>query len=404
MGTVSSILLATALGVTLLVARARIRALRDEVAQLQSAQEELENRLSQDQKDSALRQETLFNHMLEGVLILDGEGKVSLLNSAMRTLVKVSGKVEGKRLIEAIRSHELYEIVSEAEEKGHVTGRDLVVTSGIEQQYFGVNASSYKDSENMAGVIVILHDLTTLKQLESGRREFVANVSHELRTPLSMIKGYVETLLGGGVTDPELESRFLGKIQKHSDRLTYLIEDLLALSQLESNQIALSIAEVPISKLINRVVADVQEKAAVNGVELTAKVDESLTLSVDADRVLQVLQNLIDNGIKYGGKEGNEGKVVVQALAGEGDTVVVSVADDGPGIPLESRERVFERFFRVDKARSREQGGTGLGLAIVKHIVQSHGGRVWLEQAEPTGAIFSFTLPTVSKADRSLAS
>ncbi len=326
------------------------------------------------------------------------------MNTAMRTLFKVSGEVRGKRLIEAIRSHELHEIVSEAEREGHVTGRDLVVTSGLDQQFFGVNASKYKDSESTARIIVILHDLTAIKQLESGRREFVANVSHELRTPLSMIKGYVETLLEGGVTDPELESRFLGKIQKHSDRLTYLIEDLLALSQLESNQIALSMAEVSIANLINRIVEDLQDKATASGVELSAKVEDSLKVYVDADRVLQVLQNLIDNGIKYGGKEGNKGKVLVQARQGEGDTVVVSVADDGPGIPPDARERVFERFFRVDKARSREQGGTGLGLAIVKHIVQSHGGRVWLEQAEGYGAIFFFTLQTISKADHSLAS
>ena len=398
MGTVSSILLALALVATLLFSRTRIRALRAQLALAQTTQEELETRLRREQRESALRQETLFNHMLEGVLVLDGQRQVSFLNTAMRTLFKVSGDVKGKRFMEAIRSHELQEIVIEAEEKGHVTGRDFVMTTGLDSRFFGVNASSYKDSESTSGVIVILHDLTAIKQLESGRREFVANVSHELRTPLSMIKGYVETLQGGDVADPELEARFLGKIQKHSDRLTYLIEDLLALSQLESNQIALSIAEVPIAKLINRVVEDLHDKAAERRVELVAKVDPVQKVFVDADRVLQVLQNLIDNGIKYGAREG---KVVVEVIPGENETVVVSVADDGPGIPAEARERVFERFFRVDKARSREQGGTGLGLAIVKHIVQSHGGRVWLEQGNPTGSVFAFTLPTVSKVDQS---
>ena len=208
-----------------------------------------------------------------------------------------------------------------------------------------------------------------------------------------MIKGYVETLIEGNVNDPSLQSRFLGKIQKHSDRLTYLIEDLLALSQLESNQIALSPADVPLQALVSRVFDDLQDKAEERGVSLSAAFEDDLSVWVDADRIIQVLQNLIENGIKYGRPEG---QVLVRAKLGEDRFVVVTVFDDGPGIPAEARDRVFERFFRVDKARSREQGGTGLGLAIVKHIVQTHGGRVWLEQGDEQGTAFSFTLPAQS--------
>jgi two-component system phosphate regulon sensor histidine kinase PhoR len=370
--------------------RRRRRKLTDELAESRTALSETKVRLSRELQEAASQQETLFDRMIEGVLILDGLGKVRLVNAALRNLFGLTDDVRGKRLIEAVRSHELQEIVLHAKEVGHVTEQELMISSGVEDQYFAVNASSFKESSSRTGVIVILHDLTGMKNLESGRREFVANVSHELRTPLSMIKGYVETLLEGNVDDPKIETRFLGKIQKHSDRLTYLIEDLLALSQLESNQIALSFSRLPLAELVDRVFEDLQDKAASRGVTLKAIIDPDLEVSVDSDRIQQVFQNLIDNGIKYGRPEG---ELFVTAKLGDDGFVVVSVADDGPGIPDEVGDRVFERFFRVDKARSRDQGGTGLGLAIVKHIVQSHGGRVWLDRGEQTGAVFSFSIP-----------
>ena len=390
---VVSICLAIALVAEILFSRSKLQQAREENQASQTALADLQARYSLEQQEVAQRQDALFDHMVEGVVILDGQGRIRLVNAAMRELFGITVDVRGKRLIEAIRSHEIQEIVNEATDKGHVTGRDLVIAAAAETKYFAVNASSYEESEAEAGGIVILHDLTTFRQLESGRREFVANVSHELRTPLSMIKGYVETLIEGNVNDPSLQSRFLGKIQKHSDRLTYLIEDLLALSQLESNQIALSPADVPLQALVSRVFDDLQDKAEERGVSLSAAFEDDLSVWVDADRIIQVLQNLIENGIKYGRPEG---QVLVRAKLGEDRFVVVTVFDDGPGIPAEARDRVFERFFRVDKARSREQGGTGLGLAIVKHIVQTHGGRVWLEQGDEQGTAFSFTLPAQS--------
>jgi two-component system phosphate regulon sensor histidine kinase PhoR len=370
--------------------RRRRRKLTDELAESRTALSETEIRLSREIQEAATQQETLFDRMIEGVLILDGQGKVRLVNAALRDLFGLTGEVHGKRLIEIVRSHELQEIVLHAKEVGHVTGQELMISSGVENQHFAVNASSFKESSSRTGVIVILHDLTGMKNLESGRREFVANVSHELRTPLSMIKGYVETLLEGNVSDPKVESRFLGKIQKHSDRLTFLIEDLLALSQLESNQIALNFSRLPLAQLIDRVFEDLRDKAASRGVTLKSNIAPDLEVSVDSDRIQQVFQNLIENGIKYGRPEG---ELFVTATLGEDGFVVVSIADDGPGIPAEVGDRVFERFFRVDKARSRDQGGTGLGLAIVKHIVQSHGGRVWLDQGEQTGGVFYFSIP-----------
>jgi two-component system, OmpR family, phosphate regulon sensor histidine kinase PhoR len=379
--------------------RRRRRKLNEELTEIRKAFSETEGRLSRELREAASQQETLFDRMIEGVLILDGLGKVRLVNTALRNLFGLTADVHGKRLIEAVRSHELQEIVLHAKEAGHVAGQELVISSGVENQYFSVNASSFKESSSGTGVILILHDLTGMKKLESGRREFVANVSHELRTPLSMIKGYVETLLEGNVDDPKMETRFLGKIQKHSDRLTYLIEDLLALSLLESNQITLSFARLPLAKLVDRVFEDLQDKAASRGVTLKAIIDPELQVCVDSDRIQQVFQNLIDNGIKYGRPEG---ELLVTAKLCEDGIFVVSVADDGPGIPEEVGDRVFERFFRVDKARSRDQGGTGLGLAIVKHIVQSHGGRVWQDQGEEMGAVFSFSIPIDSGSEKRL--
>ncbi len=370
--------------------RVRLTDLGGQIQSLESQITDLESQRERDQKDARARQEAIFDRMVEGVLILSAEGRVRFVNAAVESLFGVTQDVRNKTLIEAIRSHELQEMVAQTRAEGHVTGHELMLGSASESRYFSVNAATFRESESESGVIVIFHDLTRIKQLESGRKEFVANVSHELRTPLSMIKGYVETLLAGSVEDPAMESRFLQKIEKHSDRLTYLIEDLLALSQLESNQISISQVEINLADLVNRVFDDLLDRAANRSVSLVMDMDPKLMVWVDSDRVQQVLQNLVDNGIKYGKPEGS-----VSVTAGRSDDghVVVRVSDDGPGIPEAAREHVFERFFRVDKARSREQGGTGLGLAIVKHIVQAHGGRVWFEAAEPSGAVFAFTLP-----------
>jgi two-component system, OmpR family, phosphate regulon sensor histidine kinase PhoR len=228
-----------------------------------------------------------------------------------------------------------------------------------------------------------------LKQLENTRREFVANVSHELRTPLSMIKGYVETLLEGAKDNPEVAGKFLQTIEKHTDRLTYLIEDLLTISQLESNQIVLNCGSHELRPLVAKVIEDLTSRAAERNILLNNEVPPDLRAEVDVDRLEQVFWNLIDNSIKYGKAGGN----VVIGGRRRDSAIEMWVKDDGPGIPEESLGRIFERFYRVDKARSREQGGTGLGLAIVKHVVQCHGGDVWVESKLGRGTTFNFTLP-----------
>jgi two-component system phosphate regulon sensor histidine kinase PhoR len=270
-----------------------------------------------------------------------------------------------------------------------VLGHELELP-GLESRSLQVNATALLHRDGgQQGMILVFHDLTRLKQLENTRREFVANVSHELRTPLSMIKGYVETLINGAKDDPAVATRFLQTIEKHADRLTYLIEDLLTISRLESGQIVLSLQKFELRPLVDEVLNDLRAKAGDKRCTLENNVPPEIAVRADADRLQQVLFNLVDNSIKYGRPEG---RVEIRARLAH-PMVEVSVRDNGPGVPPDAIERIFERFYRVDKARSREQGGTGLGLAIVKHIVQSHGGEVWVKSEPGHGATFYVTLP-----------
>jgi two-component system phosphate regulon sensor histidine kinase PhoR len=299
--------------------------------------------------------------------------------------------MRGRTMMEALCLHELQELVNRVLAEGQVLGFELE-PPGLDSRCLQVNATALLDRNGKRqGMILVFHDLTRLKQLENTRKEFVANVSHELRTPLSMIKGYVETLINGAKDDPTVATRFLRTIEKHADRLTYLIEDLLTISRLESGQIVMNIQKVELRPVANEVVNDLQSRADDKKVVLENQVPADLMVRADADRIQQVLFNLVDNCIKYGRVEGH---VWIGAIAVDERMIEVSVRDDGPGIPPDAIERVFERFYRVDKARSREQGGTGLGLAIVKHIVQSHGGEVWAKSTVGQGTTLLFTLPS----------
>ena len=337
-----------------------------------------------------LQQQALFNSMVEGVLLLDGDARVRLVNQALERLFGLTGDIRGRTIMEALRLHELAELVSRVRVEGQVLGLELELP-GLDQRSVQVNATALLDrAGNQQGMILVFHDLTRLKQLENTRQEFVANVSHELRTPLSMIKGYVETLIHGAKDDPNVATRFLQTIEKHADRLTYLIEDLLTISRLESGQIVMNIQKVDLRPLVDDVLNDLQSRAAEKKVNLENQAADDLVVRADAERIQQVLFNLVDNAIKYGRVEG---RVWIKTRVAPERMIEVSVCDNGPGIPPDSIDRVFERFYRVDKARSREQGGTGLGLSIVKHIVQSHGGEVWAESQLEQGTTFFFTLP-----------
>src|ERR1043166_3163914 len=338
------------------------------------------------------QQEALFNSMAEGVLVLDSSGRIDLINQSLRWLFALTTEVRGQTILEAVRLQELAALVEKLQREQLVRGLELELP-GMEERWLEVSAAAVLDRERVQhGAILVFHDLTRLKQLENTRQEFVANVSHELRTPLSLIKGFVETLLEGAKDEPELATRFLQTIEKHTDRLTYLIEDLLTISRLESGQLVMNLQEVDLVEEVARVVDDLQARASSKKTTLQNLLPQGLAARADADRLQQVLFNLVENAIKYGK---NEGRVSIGGRNLAENRVELWVQDDGPGIPAEARERVFERFYRVDRARSRETGGTGLGLAIVKHIVQAHGGDVWVKSNVGSGSTFFFTLPGV---------
>jgi two-component system phosphate regulon sensor histidine kinase PhoR len=333
--------------------------------------------------------------MAEGVLLLDRDGRMQLTNPALERMFGLAGDWRGRTVMEALRLHEVKDLARQAAAEGEVLGCELS-PPGLDERCLRLNAMALRDEQGQAqGVVLVFHDLTRLKQLERTRTEFVANVSHELRTPLSLIKGCVETLLDGAKDDPAVATRFLQIIQKHTDRLAFLIEDLLVISRLESGRVALERRVVSLRPLVERALNDFKARAAEREVGLANEVPEDLCAFADAERLQQVFYNLVENAIKYGRRQG---RVRVTGRSGEANEVELSVQDDGPGIPPQAQERIFERFYRVDRARSPEQGGTGLGLAIVKHIVQSHGGRVWVKSDLDKGAAFHFTLPAASQA------
>jgi two-component system, OmpR family, phosphate regulon sensor histidine kinase PhoR len=361
-------------------ARAR-QASRSEVEALQEEQRRVALQIQ-------TQQEVLFNSMVEGLLLLDERGRIQLANRAFVGLFGVTVDIRGRTLMEALRLHELAELVDSLDSQKQVLGYELKLP-GLTERWVQINAAAIFNGQGQRhGTVLVFHDLTRLKRLESARQEFVANVSHELRTPLSLIKGYVETLLDGARDNPDVATKFLRTIDRNSERLQLLIEDLLTISELESGRVKLSLQAVALNLLVPKVFEDFKARAAAKSIRLINEAPE-VAVHADTDRLEQVLGNLVDNAIKYGRAKG---AVTVGGSARDGGQVEVFVRDDGPGIPPEALERVFERFYRVDKARSREQGGTGLGLAIVKHIIQSHGGRVWAASEVGRGTTFYFTL------------
>jgi two-component system, OmpR family, phosphate regulon sensor histidine kinase PhoR len=359
--------------------------------EVQAGTEDLQRRQQQTTIDAKAQQQVLFNSMLEGLLLLDRHGRIYLANRAFKNLFGLKTELRGKTIMEALRVHELAALVERVEGDGQVFDYELKLPE-LSERWLQVNAAAISNSAGeREGTILVFHDLTRLKQLERTREEFVANVSHELRTPLSLIKGYVETLLDGARTNPEVAERFLKIIERNAQRLDLLIQDLLTISALESGRIKLSLQPVELLPLVEKVFSDLKPPADNKSIALINSLPP-LTATADANRLEQVLANLVDNAIKYGRTQGTV--TVGGHKTGDGK-IEIFVQDDGPGIPAEALDRVFERFYRVDKARSREQGGTGLGLSIVKHIVQNHGGKVWVKSDPGQGAAFFFTLPAV---------
>lgn len=355
----------------------------------QNDMEDFQRRQQQTTIDAKAQQQVLFNSMLEGLLLLDRGRKIYLANRAFKNLFGVKTEMRGKTVMEVLRLHELAELVERVEAEKQVFEYELKVPE-LNERWLQVNAAVISNSTGeREGTILVFHDLTRLKQLERTREEFVANVSHELRTPLSLIKGYVETLMDGAYKNAEVAEHFLQIIARNTERLDLLIQDLLTISALESGRVQLHLQPVHVHAIAEKVITDLRSRADQRNITLKNELPE-LVVTADEGRLEQVLANLVDNAIKYGRPQGS---VVIGGESIGDDKIEMFVRDDGPGIPAESLDRIFERFYRVDKARSREQGGTGLGLSIVKHIVQNHGGEVWARSELGKGATFFFTLP-----------
>jgi len=366
--------------------RAKFSALQGQrAAEIEASQ----RRQQQTSVDAKAQQQILFNSMIEGLLLLDRTQKIYLANRAFKNLFGLKVELRGKTILEALRLHELDDLAKRAQAEGQVFDYELKLPD-LSERWLRVNAAVISNSAGeREGTILVFHDLTRLKQLERTREEFVANVSHELRTPLSLIKGYVETLLDGARNDPAIAERFLKIIERNTQRLDLLIQDLLTISALESGRMKLNLQPVELRPLVEKIFADLHAKSENKKVSLVNEMPE-LTARADGNRLDQVFANLVDNAIKYGRANGS---VLVGGRKLDDGKLEIFVQDDGLGIPPEALDRVFERFYRVDKARSRDQGGTGLGLSIVKHIAQAHGGEVWVKSEPGRGATFFFTLP-----------
>ncbi|SDT86464.1 two-component system, OmpR family, phosphate regulon sensor histidine kinase PhoR [Verrucomicrobium sp. GAS474] len=337
--------------------------------------------------------------MVEGVLVIDAHHRIREANAAFCRQFGVRGNPAGRSVLEVIRVAEVHTLVGETLQTGEPREREIVFHSaGPEEppRFFDISAVPVDRGEGRE-VVAIFHDISRLKQLEEVRREFVANVSHELRTPLSIFRGYLETLMDHPDLPRSEVDRVLATLMRHSTRLNALVDDLLTLARLESRRLALDPVSLRIGPFLQNVVDDFQEKLADK--KMTAAIvlpanagpGEVPAIEFDPSRLEQVFFNLLDNAIKYSG-EGSAItlRVVVEP---ERECLRIEVADRGPGIPPADLPHIFERFYRVDKARSRDMGGTGLGLSIVKHIVQMHAGEVWAESKYGEGTTIVLRLP-----------
>jgi two-component system phosphate regulon sensor histidine kinase PhoR len=368
----------------------------DEIGALGRALNVMMARLQQQIED--LRQErakatAILDGMVEGVIAVDAHEAVVLMNGRARAMLGARpGAVEGKPFQEVVRNAELHEIFRKAQAAGAAGGlrRELGLTRPAART-LEVNALPLRLGGEPAGVLMVLHDVTELRRLEQVRTEFVANVSHELRTPLTAIQGYLETLLGGGLEEPEQARKFLDIAFRHTERLGRLLGDLTDLSNIELGKVTLQTEVVRLDDVLDSVLAIIRRRADSGGVALRTDLPADLpAVRADHDRLAQILINLVDNAVKYTPRDGT---VIIGARPLEGGRVEVVVADTGVGIPRADLPRITERFYRVDKARSRELGGTGLGLAIVKHLVLAHGGELRIESEEGRGTTVRFTLP-----------
>ena len=372
--------------------KASIRS-KDEIGDLARAL----NAMSDDIKDKIgkinsekAKLDLVLSSMFEGVIVTDAQEKIILMNPSLRKLFLIDSNPEGRTPLEVIRNSAVNELVEKIiTGKQHLATKEIVVNTP-QEKILKCNGVPIMSNNRLEGTILVFHDITELRRLEKVRQDFVANVSHELRTPISSIKGYAETLLEGALEDKDNAKEFVSIIYHDSNRLASLINDLLDLSKIESGKLKMSFAALDPAAPIKKAVTVIDNQAKAKSIALKIDIPQDVPkINADETRFSQVMINLLDNAIKYsseGGAVTITAKVVENALQ-------IDVSDTGIGISEMDLPRIFERFYRVDKARSRELGGTGLGLSIVKHIVQTHGGQVWVKSELGLGSTFSFTIP-----------
>ena len=337
--------------------------------------------------------QTILGAMEDGLLVVDARSRVTLMNPTFQKLFELRDPAVDVPLVEAVRHATLDQLIAETLRTGEAMRGELSLPDSRtrSERLVEVSAVPIKNADDqVTGAVVLFHDITELKQLDQIRRDFVANVSHELRTPLSILRGYIEVLLDEPETPREELARIFSIMERHSKRLQRLVHDLLSLAQLESSQAKLELGVVQMDELFNNLIRDWKEKLSAKSLRVIVDLpSEALTLRADGTRLEEVLHNLLDNAVKFSHESG---QIHLRATRC-GSNVVLSVADNGIGISKEHLPRIFERFYRADKARSRELGGTGLGLAIVKHIAQLHGGRVEAESELGNGTTIRVILP-----------
>ncbi len=339
---------------------------------------------------SKLRLEAVLLSMFEGVMVVDLNGTILLMNQSLSDFFHIKQEPTGKKPLEVIRNIEIQEIVEAVlKMRQGVKSREISVLLP-EEKILLVHATPVVRSGRPESAVLVFHDITNLRRLEKIRRDFVANVSHELRTPVASIKGFAETLLEGALEDKKNARDFIKIIHADSDRLAKLIDDLLDLSKIESGKLQLALQPVALMPVVKRVVSGlskhIEDKSIIISIDIPERMPEIL---VNEAGLARVLLNLIDNAIKYTQEKG----MVTISAKDKDKFVQVDISDNGIGIPEKDLSRLFERFYRVDKAHSRELGGTGLGLSIVKHIIHAHNGEVSVRSTVGQGSVFTFTIP-----------
>jgi len=339
--------------------------------------------------DERNREATILGSMIEGVAVISARERVLYSNRAFSQILDLESQpVEDRPLIEVVRHSGLLAVIKQALRAEKQESSEIVVGT-VRPRSFAVTAAPVP-AGGASGAVLVLHEISELRRLERVRQDFVANVSHEFRTPLTAIQGFAETLLTGALEDPANRRRFVEIIRDHAARLARLTEDLLELSLIEAGQLKLEFQPVSVRQLVDSCMETASVKAAPKHLGLKTVVPKGLPeVRGDANRLQEVLQNLLDNAVQYTPGGGN---IEVDAASGNG-RVTITVSDTGIGIPEAEQSRIFERFYRVDAARSREAGGTGLGLAIARHIVEAHGGRIWVESTVGQGSRFHFSIP-----------